>query len=236
MSETLPTHTAEEHPSLTQRVTDQIIQLILQKGLQAGDKLPNEYELAQLLSVGRSTVREAIKALTARHVLEIRRGAGTFIAPRPGVADDPLGLQFIPDQRKMAGDLLTVRSIIEPTIAGFAAQHATPEQVAQLEALCVEMEQLGNEASLHLEKDLLFHQKIAEFSGNCVVSNLMPIINETIVLFLNLNVQASGLGVLQDTNRSHREVLEAIAAHDPFAARDAMLVHIARNRRNLDRS
>ena len=64
----------------------------------AGDKLPNEYKLADKLNAGRSTIREAIKALVSRNILEIRRGAGTFISQKGGIADDPLGLTFVKDE------------------------------------------------------------------------------------------------------------------------------------------
>lgn len=63
--------------SLTERVADEIVRTIIGKELNPGDKLPNEFELAAKLGVGRSTVREAIKALVSRNVVEIRRGAGT---------------------------------------------------------------------------------------------------------------------------------------------------------------
>ena len=68
--------------------SDKIIKLIVDDNLKIGDRLPNEYELADKLGVGRSTVREAIKALVSRNILEINRGSGTFI--KCGVAEDPL--------------------------------------------------------------------------------------------------------------------------------------------------
>lgn len=219
--------------SLTQRVTEQISLYIQQQGLQPGDKLPNEYELAQLLSVGRSTIREAIKALIARNVLEIHRGAGTYVAPNPGVADDPLGLAFIPDKLQMAKDLLAVRCLIEPAIAGMAAQHATDEEIAQLTALCDEMEQLIAQKQSHLQKDIEFHTLIAQCSRNCVVSNLLPIINRAIIVFMTINLNAASNAVVRETNHYHRAILQAIAQHDAMAAQNAMLVHLASNQKNL---
>ena len=69
---------------------DQIIQVILDRDMKAGDKLPNEYDLARELGVGRSTVREAIKRLVARNILTARQGAGTFVSEKNGVPEDPL--------------------------------------------------------------------------------------------------------------------------------------------------
>ena len=65
--------------SLGEIDSDKIIKLIVDDNLKIGDRLPNEYELADKLGVGRSTVREAIKALVSRNILEIKRGSGTFI-------------------------------------------------------------------------------------------------------------------------------------------------------------
>ena len=102
--------------SLVETVSDEITKYIMDNELQVGDKIPNEFELAEKLNVGRSTVREAIKALVSRNVLEVKRGSGTFISSKAGVADDPLGLELIKDRAKLAQDLLEVRFMIEPEI------------------------------------------------------------------------------------------------------------------------
>lgn len=64
---------------LPQQVAEQIMNLIMDRELKSGDKLPNEFEMAQQLSVGRGTIREAVKILVSRNVLEIKRGRGTFV-------------------------------------------------------------------------------------------------------------------------------------------------------------
>ena len=83
----------------------------------------------------RSTVREAIKRLESQNILTVRHGAGSFVTDQPGLADDPLGLDFIEDKERLAFDLLEVRNIIEPAIAALAARHATPEDIAEMESL-----------------------------------------------------------------------------------------------------
>lgn len=70
---------------LVDKISDEIIDIIKERDLEEGDRLPNEYELAELLDVGRSTVREAIKVLVSRNIIEIRRGAGTFVSQNLGV-------------------------------------------------------------------------------------------------------------------------------------------------------
>lgn len=90
---------------------DQIIQVILDRNMKAGDKLPNEYDLARELGVGRSTLREAIKRLVARNILTARQGAGTFVSEKNGVPEDPLGLTFMMEEgaENLALDLQDIR-------------------------------------------------------------------------------------------------------------------------------
>ena len=127
---------------LAEQVAEQIRQLIIDRQLTHGEKLPNEFELAQQLNVGRGTVREAAKLLVARNVLEIRRGRGTFVARHTGVVNDPLGFAYMPDQLRLAHELLDIRLIMEPWVASLAAQHATEEDVAELRAY---LDTLGKE-------------------------------------------------------------------------------------------
>ena len=80
---------------LPQIIADKIIDLIESKELLPGERLPSEQELMKELNVGRGTIREAIKSLVSRNIVEIRRGVGTFVAEKTGVVEDPLGFSFI---------------------------------------------------------------------------------------------------------------------------------------------
>ena len=121
---------------LTDRVADEIVRSIIGQKLKPGDKLPNEFELAKTLGVGRSTLREAIKTLVSRSVVEIRRGSGTFVSARSGVSEDPLGLEFLTDKVQVATDLLELRFLVEPRLASLAASRCTPEELDDLMHLC----------------------------------------------------------------------------------------------------
>lgn len=120
---------------LAEQVAQRIKDYILEEKLKSGDKLPTETALAREMGVARSTVREAIKRLESQNILTVRHGAGSFVTDQPGLADDPLGLDFIEDKERLAFDLLEVRNIIEPAIAALAARHATPEDIAEMESL-----------------------------------------------------------------------------------------------------
>ena len=213
--------------SLGEVTSEKIIKLIVNNNLKIGDKLPNEYELADKLGVGRSTIREAIKALVSRNILEIKRGSGTFI--RCGVADDPLGLIFIKDKLKLAVDLLEIRFMIEPKIASLAAINATKEDIEEMSKLCNEVEKLILNGIPHMEKDIEFHTAIARSSKNLVTTNLVPIINKSISVLIDItNTQLKN-----ETIETHKEILNAIKNKNANEAHDAMLLHLAYNRRNI---
>lgn len=214
---------------LTEQVADRIKQLIIQQELHSGDKLPTETALAERMGVSRSTIREAIKSLVSQNVLRARHGAGTYIADSPGMADDPLGFQFIQDKQHLARDLLEVRAMIEPEVAAMAASHATQDDIRELEELYGKMERLLLSGEDYLEVDIMFHQKIAEASRNMVVPRLTPIITEAVNLFTT----RTEYQLLQETLDTHKGVLEAIKSHDPIWARDAMILHLAYNRNAL---
>jgi len=222
--------------SLTSKVVDAIIYYIIENNLQAGNKLPNEDTLASMLNVGRGTVREAVKALISRNILTIRRGAGTYVSEKYGIADDPLGLTFMPDKRKLALDLTDIRIMIEPEIAMLASQNANGKEVAELEVLCDETENWilshRQQHLMHIHPDLKYHAKIAQCSHNSVVKNLVPIIYSSI----EMHVDFTQSKLVDDTIFFHRKIFEAIRDHNATQARDAMLMHLMISRREVEKA
>ncbi|MCB5714266.1 FadR/GntR family transcriptional regulator [Lactonifactor longoviformis] len=214
---------------LPEQVSEQIIRLLTERQLKAGDKLPNEFDMAQQLSVGRGTIREAIKILVSRNIVEIRRGCGTFVCDHPGMVDDPLGFRFMKDKGKLALDLCEVRMIIEPEIAALAAERATEEEIEELEKVAKEVEVLCEQELQHMEKDIEFHGLIAKCSKNTVMPNIIPVIQSGISIFINITEYS----LTQETIRTHRMILNAIKNHDPQEARAAMIEHLVSNREKI---
>lgn len=214
---------------LAEQAAEHIVNYIIDKELDTGDKLPNEFELAESIGVGRSTIREAIKILVSRNIVEIRRGAGTFVSDQIGVGEDPLGLAFIKDKTGLAMDLLAVRLMLEPEIAAMAAQHATESQVEQLKEQCRRVEDLILAGENHMQEDIVFHKLIASCSGNSVVEKLVPVIHSSISVFMDVTSGA----LRQETIKTHREILECIAARDPEGAKWAMQMHLLYNRMSI---
>lgn len=216
---------------LSEQVSQKIIQLILDEGLKQGDRLPNETVLVERLGVGRSSVREAMKLLRSRNIVDIRQGSGTYVASNPGMTDDPLGFTFIDDKRRLARDLLEVRFMIEPQMAGMAAEQATDAQIACIQKLCDEAERLADTGEDYSSADTAFHSAIAESCGNVVIPRLMGVLKASVPLFIDV----TGKQLVAETIRTHRGIADAIAAHDSTAAHDAMYLHLVYNREVIAR-
>ena len=220
---------------LTRAVEKKIIKIIKENYMQPGDKLKNEYELAELLNVSRGTIREAIKSLISRNILEVRQGAGTFVSNKNGVPEDPLGWTFISDikeDKKGALDLLDIRLMLEPEIAALAAVKGTTKQIKTMLEQCKIVEELIKKGEDYREADILFHKRIAQCSGNRVIENLIPIINSSVSLTINLTEDV----FRQNTYKEHRAVAEAIASGDSLGAKCAMIVHLNTNRRGIEKN
>lgn len=212
--------------SRIESITNQIIQYITDEGLKDGDQLPTERELSVMFHVGRSTLREALSSLSTRNVLEVRRGVGTFVSYKHGIAEDPLGFTLIKDRKKLAHDLLEFRILIEPRIAQLAATYATPDEIIELEYLCDAVDELILTGKPHLQKDMEFHTRIARCSQNLIMPQMLPIIHGSIHVFIT-----ETQGILRtETMRTHRAILNAIKQHDGTAAYDSMMLHLIYNR------
>ena len=220
-----------EKKLLGRRVEDALLDYILQEPIEIGQKIPNEYELAEKFGVGRSTVREAVKGLVSKGILEVHRGSGTFVVSTSSLEEDPLGLSRFPDKYKLALELFDVRLMIEPEIAVLACENATEEELDQLQKLCAEVEELCRSGEDHTAKDVEFHTCIARCSKNRVVELLVPVINSAVVTFANLTQRS----LKEETIITHRELLDSILRKDAVGARCAMVMHLTYNRQAIIR-
>lgn len=218
-----------ERKLLGAQAEDDLMAYILGTTVPIGEKLPNEFELGQMFQVGRSTIREAVKSLVTKGILEVRRGDGTYVKSHCSLAEDPLGLSRLDDKYKLALELLDVRLILEPEIAASAAAHATPENKAELQTLCDEVEQLCLNGGDHTPKDIAFHTCIARCSQNRVMEMLVPIINTAVTTFASLTHRS----LCRETIQTHRAITDAIVAGDAVGARCAMVMHLTYNRQAI---
>ena len=214
---------------LAARIEDELMKYILQKPVEPGQKIPNEFELAQRFGAGRSTIREAVKGLVSRGILEVRRGSGTYVISTNSIEADPLGFGRIEDKYKLALDLFEVRRMIEPEIAALACRNASGEELKMLRRLCDETEQLYRSGRNPISRDIEFHTCIARCSKNQVVETLIPVINTAVYTFANLTHHM----LMEETIRTHRAVTDAVLKRDSVGARCAMMMHLTYNRQTI---
>ena len=162
---------------LAEQVEDEIYHYILDTPLEPGTKLPNEFELGEKFGVGRSTVREAVKLLSSKGIVEVRRGSGTYVVTTAKGLSDPLNLRSVQDKNALALDLVNVRLLLEPGMAEMAALNASDEDIERIQRLCDRVESKIHSGDLYIEDDIAFHTCIAESSKNMVVEQLIPIID-----------------------------------------------------------
>ena len=155
-------HIKSTNQSLPEQVAAQINQLIIDQNIGPEQKLPNEFELAERLNVGRGTIREAVKLLVARNCLEVRRGKGTFVVEKTGQIEDPLGFAYVKDKITLAEDLMELRLRVEPWAAQLAAQRITDEEMPELQARCEEVTRIIRSGEDHGAADKAFHAYIAQ--------------------------------------------------------------------------
>ncbi len=214
---------------LREQIEDELMNYILEQPIEIGQKIPNEFELTQLFGVGRSTVREAVKSLVSKGILEVRRGSGTFVVSTSMPEEDPLGLSKLTDKYKLALELFDVRLMLEPEIAAKAAEYAMPEEIEKLIALCDETEKLYKNGKNHIRKDMEFHACIAACSKNRVVEMLVPIIHSAVTAFANITQRT----LMKETIETHRAIVDAIINKDSIGARCAMVMHLTYNRQKI---
>ncbi len=216
---------------LYEEIVDQIKQLITGGELKPGDKLLSERELADKLQVSRVSVREAIRALEMLGFIEIRQGEGTFV--RDVAADDvirPLAM-FLAVERGSLLDMFEVRRIFETATAGLAAERASDDEVAQIGLLLEKMKDRieHGDSERGEEYDAAYHYAVAEATHNSLLIKLLRTVHEE----WSRAVSAGSQQLLLDRANNapkiieqHARVYEAIRAHDPATASQAMLEHV----------
>lgn len=218
-----------ENTTRAEATAEAIIELIIDSKMQEGEKLPNEFELAKMLGVGRSTLREAIRRLVARNVLQVRQGSGTFVSSKHGVPEDPLGLTFLSDTSRQVLDLLDIRLMLEPEICSRTVYVASDEQIEKMREYCDICEALIESGQDYSEADANFHCYLAECSGNLVLRNLLPIITSAVPVVI---AATSDKHRLQTINE-HRLIVDAIERRDALGARCCMLSHLNTSRASV---
>jgi DNA-binding FadR family transcriptional regulator len=212
-----------------------IMELILERELEAGDPLPTESELSVALGVGRNTLRESLKVLQALGVIEIRHGFGMFVAPSnfDALAD---GLTFrgrlsLRHQGLEALQLVDVRQALESGLIGSSIDVMTKEQLASIEESVKQMEELAAAGENFVAADAEFHRRLFEPLNNELLINLMGVFWK---VYRKIHVEIGAGNVdLAKTAAIHRNIYAAVAAGDKVLAAELLNRHFDGIRRRI---
>jgi GntR family transcriptional repressor for pyruvate dehydrogenase complex len=207
--------------AVPQQIVSRLLDLIQQRHLGPGDRLPAERELAASMGVSRSSLREALRALTVLGVTEMRHGTGTYVSSlEPELLVRPLS--FVLSLSEQASDqLFEARRVVEPAMAALAASRIDDATLERLDG-CV--------ATAFMETDLELHDAIRAAAGNAILGRFM----ESIAALALASRQRTGSrrSVQEQTVKDHRAIVKALRAREPEAASKAMLRHLNNVERN----
>jgi GntR family transcriptional repressor for pyruvate dehydrogenase complex len=206
-----------------EEVAKQIERLILKK-LKPGDKLPSERELAEMLQVSRSSIRDAIRGLELIGLVEPRQGAGTIVRELSSEALVNPFANALKQRKEMVSELLDFRKMLEPPLAARAATHAGADEIAEMEEILHRQEAKLASGDTAIAEDAEFHYAIALASGNSVVLKVLDILMDVLRETRERSLQVTGRQ--QKSINGHWRVLNAIKRHDGEAAKAAMRRHI----------
>jgi GntR family transcriptional regulator, transcriptional repressor for pyruvate dehydrogenase complex len=219
----------------TSRLYEQIVQQIetsvLNGSLKPGDQLPAERELAQRLGVSRTAVREAVKALREKGLVEAYSGRGTFVTDGTSqAARQSFDLMVKIGQQEGSPHLAELRLILEPGIAALAAARVQEEDLAAMREAVAVMDRAQRDPAAYIEADLDFHLALAEAAANplilSLIDSIVGLLREQRIKIFNVE------GGPQRGQFHHKRILEAVERRDPEMARSAMHAHLEQVRQD----
>jgi len=205
-------------------IVRQVKTLIADGRLTSGDRLPPERELAERFRVSRTSVREALRSLQSRGLIEIRAGEGAFVRDISVEAlIEPLALVILP-HREAVGELFEARRLLEPAIAALAARRATSEEIGEMERILAEQAREVESGRTGMAQDSALHAAIAAAAHNRAIVRIVS----ALVDLLGQSREESLLtrGRPQRSHQNHRRILAAIRRRDTDGAYRAMLDHL----------
>lgn len=217
-----------------ERVAEQIEKRILDGELRKGDRLPTERELAEQFQVSRTAVREAMKILAQKGLVDMRPGRGTIVIDGASAAmQNSIGLMMKLKLGEIGGSdsLVEFRTILEVEIAALAAARTTEKEISAMRMAIDAMDQSLNDADAYIAADNIFHEALAQATQNALI---IILINSIVNLLSEQRKQIFEVeGGPQRGQIHHRRILESIIRRDPEAARAAMRSHLQQVREDV---
>jgi DNA-binding FadR family transcriptional regulator len=215
--------------NLASALAGELVERIVKGHYPPGSAMPPEPALCESFSVSRTVVREAVKVLQEKGLVQVRRGSGTVVTPPVmwNMLDELVLTASISqdDGLDVLDDLVVTRRLLESDMANVAARNADEEVVGQLKRLVDTMDTLVDDPMAYAERDRAFHDTIMRTSGNTIARAVVRALESQVVN------TARYLGEIRPdlcvaSNRGHRSIYRRIAAHDPDGASKAMFKHI----------
>jgi DNA-binding FadR family transcriptional regulator len=212
-----------------------LVESIVGEKFAPGESLPSEAEMCEVYGVSRSSVREALRVLSEKGLIEVRHGLGTRV--NPPERWDFMDSLVLSARRKIGAmgpifnDLHEARQILESEVAALAAQRAGAEDRERLQSALNEMQAALTDATVFSDAAFAFHRTLFEATGNRVLLRMTAPIRE--VLTYTIHAAARAPGALDRTHNDLQAVADAIGASDSNAARNAMRDHLDRVRRDI---
>lgn len=211
--------------TLAQNVAAQLERLIVQQHFATGDRLPPERELAERFGVSRTVVREAVRSVASKGLLEVRAGSGTVVRkPSSATVAASITLLLSMNGQVTPAKVVEVRRLLEVEIAGLAAERRAAEDLRRLEAILVSAAEELGDPDTFVETDVAFHAALADATHNELFGVLLASISTVMT-----EVRIVGLAVPGTPERAlryHREIFRAVERGDRDRARLAMDRHL----------
>ena len=207
-----------------EEIVRQVKELIAHGKLRSGDQLPPERDLAEKFRVSRTSVREALRALQSRGLIEIRAGEGAFVRDvSVETLIEPLALVILP-HREAVAELFEARRLIEPSIAALAARRATREEIGEMERILEDQAKEVGQGRTGMAQDSAFHGAIAQSAHNRAITRIVHALMDLLAQSREESLHTPGRPTR--SHQDHRRVLDAIKRRDEVAAHRAMLDHL----------
>jgi len=216
--------------TMTEQIATSIEEAIIKEDLYR-EKLPSEQELCEQFGVSRTIIREALKLLSARGLVQSKIGGGSFVTKPTASNIASLLLRIIKMDKISDEEVYQMRLILEISAIKAAAERITEEELLVLSKEVDSMEENMYNLPVRMEKDIEFHVLLGQFSGNRLLSLMIESMVDVLRDFIKKGIQKSGGN--EDGIHRHRLILEALRTHNPDIAGCAMRDHLEHSFANV---
>jgi DNA-binding FadR family transcriptional regulator len=217
---------------LSRQLFEQLAGEIRAGRLAPGARLPTEQELTRAARVSRTVVREAVAALRAEGLVITRQGVGAFVSAAPQQAPFRIDTERLHSIQEILF-VMELRLCVEVESAGLAAERASRAQLRAIDAALDAMDRATAQGKAAVDEDLELHRAIAEGTNNPQFPRFLQFIGRHLIPRHIVSGMPRSMGgqrpYLEMLQTEHRRIVDAIRAHDPKAAREAMRRHLSRS-------